>query len=135
MFFFGPKAIGAKYLALFQRSDAPKDKLKYLAMLAYVATMVQFCLSEWSEGFFDKGTLNATIQHSVWVCHFDGLKNVHLLARERFTRMYDEWVQSAYDASQAKTKYNKKRYIQPVVLPSDVRPDTPSPSPTPHGAR
>ncbi|CUA67590.1 hypothetical protein RSOLAG22IIIB_13466 [Rhizoctonia solani] len=133
MFFFGPKAIGAKYPALFRRSDDPKDERKYLAVLAYVATMVQFCLREWSEGFFNKDTLNATTEHSIWVCHFDGLKNVALCARQRLTDTYDEWVQNAYDASQAQTKFTKKRYVQAVVLPRDVRPDTPSPSPISHG--
>ncbi|KAJ1306454.1 hypothetical protein OPQ81_007457 [Rhizoctonia solani] len=95
MFFFRPKAIGPKYLGLFERSEELKDKLKYLAMLAYVATMVQFCLSKWSDGLFNKGTLNATIQHSMWICHFDGLKSVHLLAHDQFTRTYDEWVEDA----------------------------------------
>ncbi|KAJ1299281.1 hypothetical protein OPQ81_011866 [Rhizoctonia solani] len=134
MFFFGPKAIGPKYLGLFKRSKELKDKLKYLAVLAYVVTMVQFCLSKWSDGLFNKGTLNATIQHSVWICHFNGLKSVHLLACDQFTRTYNEWVEDAYDESQAQTKYNKKHYIQPMVLPSDMHPNTPSPSPTPHGA-
>jgi hypothetical protein len=41
MFFWGPNAIGAKYLALFRKSkDDPRDKRKHLAVLAYIATMV-----------------------------------------------------------------------------------------------
>ncbi|CUA76349.1 hypothetical protein RSOLAG22IIIB_12226 [Rhizoctonia solani] len=124
---------GAKYPALFWRSDDPKDKRKYLAVLAYVATMVQFCLREWSKGFFNKDTLNATTEHSIWVCHFDGLKNIALCARQRLTDTYNEWVQNAYNVSQAQTKFTKKCYVQAVVLPRDVCPNTPSPLPISHG--
>ncbi|EUC56572.1 hypothetical protein RSOL_188090, partial [Rhizoctonia solani AG-3 Rhs1AP] len=132
VFFWGPNAIGAKYPSLFRRSDEnPKDERKHLAVLAYLATMVQFCLGEWTKGYFKKGTLNATTQHSVWLCHFDGLKNVSLIARKRLIKTYNEWVQNAYDASQAQTKFVKKHYVQAVVRQKDVRPDTPSRSPSP----
>ncbi|KEP45394.1 hypothetical protein V565_279080, partial [Rhizoctonia solani 123E] len=96
MFYWGPNSIGAKYPALFRRSeDDPKDECKHLAVLAYLATMVQFCLEEWTEGYFKKGTLNVTTQHSVWLCHYDGLKNVSLIARKRLINMYNEWVNNA----------------------------------------
>ncbi|KDN44019.1 hypothetical protein RSAG8_05751, partial [Rhizoctonia solani AG-8 WAC10335] len=131
-FFAGPNAIGAKYPALFRRSeDNPKDERKHLAVLAYLATMVQFCLEEWTKGFFKKGTLNATTQHSVWLCHYDGLKNVSLIARKRLIKTYNEWVEKAYDVSQAQTKFSKKPCVQAVVRQKDVRPDTPSPSRSP----
>ncbi|KAG8731153.1 hypothetical protein FRC11_004921 [Ceratobasidium sp. 423] len=139
IFFWGPKAIGAKYPALFRRKeDDTKDleeERKHLAVLAYLATMIQFCLGEWSKGYFKKGTLNATTQQSVWVCHFDGLKNVSSIARKRLIKTYDEWVRKAYDASQAETKFSKKHYVQAVVRQKDVRPDTPSRSPSPLGNR
>ncbi|EUC55839.1 hypothetical protein RSOL_140100, partial [Rhizoctonia solani AG-3 Rhs1AP] len=135
IFFWGPTAIGAKYPALFRSggddSKDLKEERKHLAVLAYVATMIQFCLGEWSKGYFKKGTLNATMQQSVWVCHFDGLKNVNLVARKRLIKTYNEWVQKAYDASQAQTKFSKKHYVQAVVRQKDVRPDTPSRSPSP----
>ncbi|KAJ1304179.1 hypothetical protein OPQ81_008579 [Rhizoctonia solani] len=132
MFFWGPNAIGAKYPALFRRDeDDPRDERKHLAVLAYVATMVQFCLEEWTKGYFKKGALDATIQQSVWLCHYDGLKNVSLIARKRLINTYNKWVQIAYDASQAQTRYSKKRYVQDVVQKKDVRPDTPSRSHTP----
>ncbi|CUA73491.1 hypothetical protein RSOLAG22IIIB_05341 [Rhizoctonia solani] len=131
-FFSGPNSIGAKYPALFRRSeDNPKDERKHLAVLAYLATMVQFCLGEWTKGYFKKGTLNATTQHSVWLCHFEGLKNVSIIARKWLIRTYNRWVQKAYDASQAQTKFSKKHYVQAVVRQKDVRLDTPSRSPSP----
>ncbi|KAG8682992.1 hypothetical protein FRC11_014110 [Ceratobasidium sp. 423] len=92
IFFWGPKAIGAK------KEDDTKDleeEQKHLAMLAYLATMIQFCLREWSKGYFKKGTLNAMTQQSVWVCHFNGLKNVSSIAHKQLIKMYDEWVQKA----------------------------------------
>ncbi|CAE6533200.1 unnamed protein product [Rhizoctonia solani] len=132
LFYYGPGAIGSKYPALFQRSNDAKDERKHLAVLAYLATMIQFCLEEWSEGFFEKGTLDATTQHSVWLCHFDGLKNVSLIAPGRLVETYNEWIQNAYNASQAKAKFSKKRYVQNVVRPQDVRPDTPTRRLGPH---
>ncbi|KAG8727614.1 hypothetical protein FRC11_012813, partial [Ceratobasidium sp. 423] len=39
LFFYAPKAIGAKYPSLFERSNDPKDEWNHLAVLAYLATM------------------------------------------------------------------------------------------------
>ncbi|KDN33798.1 hypothetical protein RSAG8_13108, partial [Rhizoctonia solani AG-8 WAC10335] len=39
LFFYGPKAIGAQYPSLFERSNDPKDERKHLAVLSYLATM------------------------------------------------------------------------------------------------
>ncbi|KAG8730142.1 hypothetical protein FRC11_007365 [Ceratobasidium sp. 423] len=110
-------------LALFKRSNDPKDEQNHLAVLAYLATMVQFCLSEWTEGFFKQGTLNATTQYSVWLCHFDGLKKVSLKARKRLGDTYDLWVQK---------KFAKKHYVQAVISLEDVCPDSPPRSPSPN---
>ncbi|CAE6536724.1 unnamed protein product [Rhizoctonia solani] len=132
IFFYGPKALGAMYPNLFRRSKDPKDERKHLAVLAYVATMIQFCLGEWTKGYYIKDDLDATIQHGVWLCHFDGLKNVSLIARKRLIDTYNIWIQNAYNASQAQTKFKKRSYIQTVVRQKDVRPDTPSRSPSPN---
>ncbi|EUC58990.1 hypothetical protein RSOL_289910, partial [Rhizoctonia solani AG-3 Rhs1AP] len=132
MFFYGPKAIGSRYPSLFSRSNDPKDERKHLAVMAYLATMVQFCLGEWTEGYFNQDTLNATKQHSVWLCHFDGLKNVSLKARKRLIETYNQWVQNAHESSQAQAKFSKKTYVQAVIRLKDVRPDTPSRSPSPN---
>ncbi|CAE6430088.1 unnamed protein product [Rhizoctonia solani] len=93
--------------------------------------MVQFCLGEWTEGYFAKDKLNATKQYNVWLCHFDGLKNVSSVARKRLIEAYNRWVRDAYDASQAQTYFSDKSYVQDVVLPQDARPDTPSGTPGP----
>ncbi|KDN34633.1 hypothetical protein RSAG8_12295, partial [Rhizoctonia solani AG-8 WAC10335] len=118
-------------LTLALESERPPKRRAQLAVLAYLATMVQFCLGEWTEGYFAKDKLNATKQYSVWLCHFDGLKNVSLVARERLIETYNQWVRDAYDASQAQTYFSDKSYVQDVVRPQDVRPDTPAGTPGP----
>ncbi|KDN33926.1 hypothetical protein RSAG8_12980, partial [Rhizoctonia solani AG-8 WAC10335] len=107
LFFYGPEAIGSKY-PTFSFAD------------------------EWAVGFFKKGTLNATTQHSVWLCHFNGLKNVSLVAPDRLAETYNGWVEDAYNTSQAQAKFSKKCYVQTVVHPQDVHPDTPTCSLSPH---
>ncbi|KAG8683607.1 hypothetical protein FRC11_013312 [Ceratobasidium sp. 423] len=131
MFFHGSKSLGARYPGFFRRDDEdPKDEWKHLLVLVYVATMVQFCLTEWLWGYFKRGTLNATTQHSVWLCHFDSLKKVSSKARKQLIREYNEWVQEAYKESQAETNFSKKHFIQSVIRLKDVRSDTPSRSPS-----
>jgi hypothetical protein len=115
-FFYDVEAIGAMYPGLFEKSDHVRDERKHLAILAYLATMVcafilalyydltcnhlppiqvQFCLGEWKEGYFSKGTLNANRLLSVFICHYDGLKIVHSRARKHLSDSYDEWFNDA----------------------------------------
>lgn len=130
-FFYAPTAVGAMYPGLFEKSDDHKHEQRHLNILAYLATMVQFCLEEWKQGYFKQGKLNANRLLSIYICHFDGLKNVVSRARVRLADSYKEWFADALAASQAEAVFKKKSYIQPVTRPEDVRPDSPRHSPTP----
>ncbi|KAB5588667.1 hypothetical protein CTheo_7894 [Ceratobasidium theobromae] len=131
IFFYGPAAIGATYPGLFERTIEPRDERKHLPILAYLATMIQFSLGEWRRGFFKKGKLNANTMLSVFICHYEGLKIVAHKARDRLIGLYNKWFSDALASSQAQAVFKKKSFVQPIICPEAVRPDTPCQSPAP----
>ncbi|KAG9118807.1 hypothetical protein FRC07_006497 [Ceratobasidium sp. 392] len=95
LWFQNPTSLGARYPGLFEKTDNPADELKHLSIIAYMLTMIQYCLSEWANGFHEKGTLDANYLLQVFICHYDSVKGAAVQARKRLSDLYKAWFNNS----------------------------------------
>jgi hypothetical protein len=53
----------------------------------------QFCLYEWSNGYFESRELGSSHMLDKYKAHLAGLKELHTVAPRRFLKLQDEWTQ------------------------------------------
>ncbi|KAG8696305.1 hypothetical protein FRC08_007248 [Ceratobasidium sp. 394] len=115
--FYSPTAVGVLYREFFNPMP--------LTTVAFVLSIVQFCIEEWETGRFRPRDLNMTNLLNKYVAHLRGLKEASKAAKNRMARLQQHWFDFGLEYSGATTA-NQDIY-QPTTQSHDVRPDTPVP--------
>ncbi|KAF8598913.1 hypothetical protein BDV93DRAFT_512069 [Ceratobasidium sp. AG-I] len=110
-FFHGPNSIAVLFPEYF-------DDMA-LEVIAFVLAMMQFCIEEWINGWFEPKDLSAGNMLDKYESHLFGLKEAAAIAPERM-----EFLQ---DYSRAST--SRQNGGQECIHRSEIRPDTPPPAP------
>ncbi|KAG9079828.1 hypothetical protein FRC06_007423, partial [Ceratobasidium sp. 370] len=120
-FFYGPNSVGVLFPDYFE--DMP------LTIVAFILAIIQFCLEEWSDGYFVSRDLGAGNMLDKYEAHLTGLKDFRKAAPRRLEKLQDGWFEYASQYSGA-TFVREKSGQEPGPC-SEFRPDTPPPSPSP----
>ncbi|KAG8726439.1 hypothetical protein FRC10_007121, partial [Ceratobasidium sp. 414] len=86
-FFYGPNAVGVLFPDYFE--DMP------LTVIAFVLAIMQFCIEEWSEGYFTSRDLGAANMLDKYEAHLAGLKDLRKVAPRRVQRLQEGWFEYA----------------------------------------
>ncbi|KAG9093162.1 hypothetical protein FS749_014955 [Ceratobasidium sp. UAMH 11750] len=85
----------------------------------------QFCLEEWSNGWWESRDLGAAHMLDKYEAHLAGLKNLQAIAGNRLSELQDVWL--LYAEQYSGTSFIRPRGGQAITLLSELRPDTPEP--------
>ncbi|KAG9094155.1 hypothetical protein FRC06_011110 [Ceratobasidium sp. 370] len=120
-FFYGPNAVGVLFPDYFE--DMP------LTVIAFVLAVMQFCIEEWSDGYFASRDLGTANMLEKYEAHLAGLKDLRKVAPRRLERLQEGWFEYAAEYSGAWFMHEKSG--KDGVPREELRPDTPPPSPPP----
>ncbi|KAG8721716.1 hypothetical protein FRC08_010852 [Ceratobasidium sp. 394] len=120
-FFYGPNAVGVLFPDYFE--DMP------LTIVAFILAIMQFCIEEWSNGYFTSHDLGAANMLDKYEAHLAGLKELRKIAPKRLQRMQDGWFEYASEYSGA--CFIREKCDQECTPREELRPDTPPPPPPP----
>ncbi|KAG8734100.1 hypothetical protein FRC10_011941 [Ceratobasidium sp. 414] len=115
--FYSPTAVGVVYREFFNPMP--------LTTVAFVLSIIQFCIEEWETGKFRPHDLSMTDLLNKYVAHLRGLKAASKVAKNRMARLQQHWFDFGLEYSGA-TAADQDIY-QPTTQSHDVRPDTPEP--------
>ncbi|QRW10372.1 hypothetical protein RhiLY_09371 [Ceratobasidium sp. AG-Ba] len=127
-----PKFIQAIGAGLFWDSESLgalfQDRFNPVPMpaVALILTMMQACIEEWKDGYFKQIKLDVETQQKVYERHLLSLYAYEKIAGSRLTRFRGQWATDGLNYSGV-THDNDSTTVQPYVLASNVRPDTPPP--------
>ncbi|QRV99082.1 hypothetical protein RhiJN_27101 [Ceratobasidium sp. AG-Ba] len=89
-----------------------------ITVVAFMLALWQFCLEEWSNGYWQSRELGTAHMLDKYEAHLAGLKELRSVAPRRFKRLQDEWDYTG--ASFVRTSNG-----QAVTDRSELRPDSP----------
>ncbi|KAG9080813.1 hypothetical protein FRC06_006132 [Ceratobasidium sp. 370] len=115
--FYSPTAVSVVYREFFNPMP--------LTTVAFVLSIIQFCLEEWETRNFQPHDLNMTNLLNKYVAHLRGLKEASAAAKSCMARLRQHWFDFGYKYLGA-VAVNQPIY-QPITRRHDVRPDTPEP--------
>ncbi|QRV92933.1 hypothetical protein RhiJN_20951 [Ceratobasidium sp. AG-Ba] len=122
--FYGPNSVGVMFPDYFE--DMP------LTVVAFILAIMQFCIEEWSTGYFVSHDLGASHMLDKYEAHLQNLKELQSVAPRRLERMQAGWTEYAFDYSGASFLQSGKDREQ-ATFHAEMRPDTPPPE-TPVGS-
>ncbi|KAG8685288.1 hypothetical protein FRC08_013209 [Ceratobasidium sp. 394] len=118
-FFYGPNAVGVLFPDYFE--DMP------LTIVAFILAIMQFCIEEWSDGYFVGRDLGASNMLEKYEGHLAGLKDLRKVAPRRLQRLQEGWFE--YAAEYFGAWFTHEKSGKDGVPCEELRPDTPPPSP------
>ncbi|KAG8716828.1 hypothetical protein FRC08_008739 [Ceratobasidium sp. 394] len=116
--FYSPSAVGLQFPDYFDEMP--------LTVVAFILAVWQFCLEEWSNGWFESRDLGMSHMLNKYEAHLAGLKELHAVAPRRLHGLQDQW--STYAKEYSGASFIRKAGTQAVTLSSELRPDTPEPA-------
>ncbi|KAG9092813.1 hypothetical protein FRC06_011781 [Ceratobasidium sp. 370] len=120
-FFYGPNAIGVLF------PDYSEDMP--LTIVTFILAIMQFCIEEWSDGYFASRDLGTANMLDKYEAHLAGLKDLRKVAPRRLERLQEGWFEYATEYSGAWFAHEKSG--KDGVPREELCPDTPLPSPPP----
>ncbi|KAG9075915.1 hypothetical protein FS749_012356 [Ceratobasidium sp. UAMH 11750] len=120
--FYAPSSVGVQFPDYFKRMP--------LTIVAFVLAVWQFCLEEWSNGWYESRDLGASFMLDKYEAHLAGLKDLEEVAPERMEELRKQWAKYAQAYSGA--SFVRRRGGQAATLRSELRPDTPQPERVAH---
>ncbi|KAG8725352.1 hypothetical protein FRC09_001702 [Ceratobasidium sp. 395] len=115
--FYGPSSVGAQYPDYFVEMP--------LTVVAFILAMWQFCLEEWSNGYFESRDLGASHMLDKYEAHLAGLKEMRSVAPRRLHNLQDSW--SSYVKEYSGAAFVQHQSGQAITPRSEIRPDSPAP--------
>ncbi|KAG9079761.1 hypothetical protein FRC06_007498 [Ceratobasidium sp. 370] len=115
--FYSLNAVGVIYRDFFDPMP--------LTTVAFVLSIIQFCLEEWETGKFQSRDLSMTDLLHKYVAHLRGLKEASVAAKGQMRRLQQHWFDFGLEYSGA-TSVEEPLY-QPITRRGEVHPDTPEP--------
>ncbi|KAG9088020.1 hypothetical protein FRC06_002258 [Ceratobasidium sp. 370] len=116
-FFYAPSAVGLQFPDYFDEMP--------LTIVAFILAIWQFCLEEWSSGYFESRDLGASHMLDKYEAHLAGLKALRDVAPQRLSDLQTDWRD--YTKSYSGASFIRTHRGQAVTLHSELRPDTPRP--------
>ncbi|KAG9084474.1 hypothetical protein FRC06_004070 [Ceratobasidium sp. 370] len=116
-FFYSPSAVGVQFPDYFEEMP--------LTIIAFILAVWQFCLEEWSNGYYESRDLGASHMLDKFEAHLAGLKALRDIAPDRLDDLQTEWRD--YTKSYSGASFIRTPRGQAVTLRSELRPDTPRP--------
>ncbi|KAF8594584.1 hypothetical protein BDV93DRAFT_565269, partial [Ceratobasidium sp. AG-I] len=116
--FNGPNSVGALFEEYFV--DMP------LQVVAFILAMMQFCIEEWSNGWFEAKDLSAGNMLEKYEAHLFGLKEALAVAEGRIVKLQEKLFTFGQDYALAST--SRHNGGQERIHRSEIRPDTPPPT-------
>ncbi|KAG9098213.1 hypothetical protein FRC06_006638, partial [Ceratobasidium sp. 370] len=116
-FFYAPSMVGLQFPDYFDEMP--------LTIVAFILAIWQFCLKEWSNGYFEGRDLGTSHMLDKYEAHLAGLKALRDIAPDRLNDLQTEWHD--YTKSYAGALFVHTHHGQAVTLHSELRPDTPRP--------
>ncbi|KAG9088432.1 hypothetical protein FS749_002169 [Ceratobasidium sp. UAMH 11750] len=123
--FYAPSSVGVQFPDYFVGMP--------LTIVAFILALWQFCLEEWSNGWWESRDLSAAHMLDKYEAHLAGLKNLQTIAGNRLSELQDSWLLYAEQYSGA--SFARPRGGQAITLLSELRPDTPEPERVPRDRR
>ncbi|KAG8716654.1 hypothetical protein FRC08_009077 [Ceratobasidium sp. 394] len=116
--FHGPTSVGVQFPEFFEEMP--------LTVVAFIMAIWQFCLEEWSRGYFVAQELSAAHMLDKYEAQLAGLKDLRSIAPRRMSRLQMEWYE--YSEQYCGALWLPKRAAQQdTSLRSEMRPDSPIP--------
>ncbi|KAF8598796.1 hypothetical protein BDV93DRAFT_526511 [Ceratobasidium sp. AG-I] len=115
--FNGPNSVGALFEEYFERMPLP--------VVAFILAMMQFCIEEWSNRWFEPKDLSAGNMLDKYEAHLFSLKEALAVAPGRITDPQADLFTFAQDYSCVSTSCHSGG--QERIHRSEIRPDTPPP--------
>ncbi|KAG9076827.1 hypothetical protein FRC06_009302, partial [Ceratobasidium sp. 370] len=115
--FCSPTAVGVVYHEFFDPMP--------LTTVAFVLSIIQFCIEEWATGRFCPRDLSMTDLLNKYVAHLRGLKAATKVAKNHMAHLQQHWFNFGLEFSGATTA--DQDIYQPTTESREVRPDTPEP--------
>ncbi|QRV93926.1 LON domain serine protease [Ceratobasidium sp. AG-Ba] len=94
-----------------------------ITVVAFMLALWQFCLEEWSNGYWQSRELGTAHMLDKYEAHLAGLKELRSVAPRRFKWLQDEW--SAYIRDYTGASFVCTGNGQAVTDRSELRPDSP----------
>ncbi|KAG9081186.1 hypothetical protein FRC06_005745, partial [Ceratobasidium sp. 370] len=116
--FYSPSAVGLQFPDYFDEMP--------LTVVAFILAVWQFCLEEWSNGWFESRDLGTSHMLDKYEAHLAGLKELRAVAPRRLHNLQDQW--STYAKEYSGASFIRKVGAQAVMLGLELRPDTPEPA-------
>ncbi|KAG9083275.1 hypothetical protein FRC06_004610 [Ceratobasidium sp. 370] len=113
--FYAPSSVGVQFPDYFVGMP--------LTIVAFILALWQFCLEEWSNGWWESRDLSTAHMLDKYEAHLAGLKNIRTIAGGRLSELQDGWLLYAEQYSGA--SFARPRGGQAITLLSELRPDTP----------
>ncbi|KAG8733362.1 hypothetical protein FRC10_000287 [Ceratobasidium sp. 414] len=120
-FFYGPNAVGVLFPDYFE--DMP------LTIVAFVLAIMQFCIEEWSDGYFASRDLGTANMLEKYKAHLAGLKDLRKVALRRLECLQEGWFE--YAAEYSGTWFTHEKSGKDGVPCEELHPDTPPLPPLP----
>ncbi|KAG8720796.1 hypothetical protein FRC08_018132 [Ceratobasidium sp. 394] len=116
-FFYSPSAVGLQFPDYFEEMP--------LTIVAFILAVWQFCLEEWSNGYFQSRDLGASHMLDKYEAHLAGLKAMRDVAPNHLHQLQTNWRK--YTKNYAGAAFIRTPRGQAITLRSEIRPDTPRP--------
>ncbi|KAG9084311.1 hypothetical protein FRC06_004130 [Ceratobasidium sp. 370] len=94
-----------------------------LTVVAFILTVLQFCLEEWSNGWFKSPDLGTSHMLNKYEAHLARLKELCAVAPRHLHNLQDQW--STYAKEYSGALFIRTVGAQAVTLGSELRPDMP----------
>ncbi|QRV95466.1 hypothetical protein RhiJN_23484 [Ceratobasidium sp. AG-Ba] len=112
---YGPTSVIVQFPEYFENMP--------ITVVAFMLALWQFCLEEWSNGYWESRELGAAHMLDKYEAHLAGLKELRSVAPRRFQRLQDEW--SAYIRDYTGASFIRTSTGQAITDRSELRPDSP----------
>ncbi|QRV76878.1 Formin-like protein 20 [Ceratobasidium sp. AG-Ba] len=112
---YGPTSVIVQFPEYFENMP--------ITVVAFMLALWQFCLEEWSNGYWESRELGAAHMLDKYEAHLAGLKELRSVAPRRFQRLQDEW--SAYIRDYTGASFVRTSTGQAITDRSELRPDSP----------